>query len=222
MSDIQIILPYYIYHYIDISTSTYLGLITTSQYDLSPTLFRGWKLYGIFYAFNPKIKPIPDSTKIFTLKIKNYYPYDILSYNYIYDIYLLDTDDKYSINFITYNRAVPNTKELYFHELNGSIFPSFDKNPPSKSNGWVLPDLNPIYVMTSNNHKFICDNGKCIPSPVSINNLQTPYESLNIDECLKKCNKTLNILQLIKKIDENQSLKENKINKLNFQNNFYT
>ena len=80
----------HIYHYIDTENSIYLGLITSSLYDLSPILYKGWKLYGIFYAFNPTLRPIPESTKLFNLKIKNYFPYDIYSYKYLYDIYLFD------------------------------------------------------------------------------------------------------------------------------------
>ena len=146
------------------------------------------------------LKPIPESTKLFNLKIKNYYPYNIYSYKYLYDIYLLDNDDVYSVNFIAYNRHIPNTKELYFYELAGDIFPTFEKNPPSEGN-WKLLNISPIFVFKSDNDNFICDNGKCIPGPISQNFLQLndTNNSLHINDCLKNCNKTLNILEIINK-----------------------
>ena len=188
------ILPYYIYHYIDTENSIYLGLITSSLYDLSPILYKGWKLYGIFYAFNPTLRPIPESTKLFNLKIKNYFPYDIYSY-------------------------IPNTKELYFYELAGGIFPTFENKPPSEGN-WKLLNISPIYVLKSENDNFVCDNGKCIPSPISQNFLQLNDNNsvLNINDCLKKCNKSLNILQIIQ---EKTREKDIKIHKNGFKLSFF-
>ena len=205
------ILPYYIYHYIDTENSIYLGLITSSLYDLSPILYKGWKLYGIFYAFNPTLRPIPESTKLFNLKIKNYFPYDIYSYKYLYDIYLFDDTDIYSVNFIAYNRYIPNTKELYFYELAGGIFPTFENKPPSEGN-WKLLNISPIYVLKSENDNFVCDNGKCIPSPISQNFLQLNDNNsvLNINDCLKKCNKSLNILQIIQEKTREKYIKIHK------------
>jgi len=183
----------------------YLGLITDDLYKLSPVLYKNWKLYGVFYAFNPSLRPIPESTKLFNLKIRNYYPYDIYSYNYLYDIYLYDKNDIYSVNFITYNINISNTKKLYFYELNGGIFPTFEKEPPSKGE-WKLLNISPIYVLSSDNDNFVCDNGNCIPK-------NTVGKSLNIDECLKKCNKTLNILEIIDNKDKDKDKDKDNINK---------
>jgi hypothetical protein len=192
------IIQYYIYHYIDTTTDTYYGKITKNELDLN--LYDKWHLYDTFYCINPDKLPIPEGTKLFSLRIRNYFPYDISEYTLVYDIFSLNKEDDNVINFITYNRPVPNTKKLYLHELNGSIFPSFDKEPPSNSLDWTLNNVNPIFVMATKNTKFFCDNGRCIPTPVPENHFCNNKDDdigISIDECLKKCNKTIGILDVI-------------------------
>lgn len=210
----DIIIPYYIYHYIDETTNNYYGLISYDN-NLSISLYKGWKLYGIFYAFSSFLEKIPDGTKMFSLKIKNYFPYDIKDYKLVYDIFSINNDDIYSVNFITYNRPVPNVKKLYFHQLNDNIFPSFDEKPPTNSKEWILPSINPIFVMTSKVDKFFCDNGRCLPMPIPDEYYKQMIENkdnLNIEDCLKNCNNGISILELIKEKSKQNTFQQSKKN----------
>lgn len=212
----DIIIPYYIYHYMDETTNNYYGLI---RYDtnLSPSLYSGWKLHGIFYAFSHLLEKIPEGTKMFNIKIKNYFPYDIKEYKLVYDIYTIDNDDVYSINFITYNRPVPNSKKLYFHQLNDNIFPSFNQEPPTKSKDWILQNVNPIFVMESKIDKFFCDNGRCLPMPIPNNyykQITQDKDNLNIQDCLKNCSNGKSILELVKEKSTESNLENIKYKKV--------
>ena len=75
-------------------------------------------------------------------------------------------------------------------------------------------------MLKSENDNFVCDNGKCIPSPISQNFLQLNDNNsvLNINDCLKKCNKSLNILQIIQ---EKTREKDIKIHKNGFKLSFF-
>ena len=119
----------------------------------------------------------------------------------------------YSVNFITYNRPVPNVKKLYFHQLNDNIFPSFEKEPPSKSKEWILPNINPIYVMTTKVDKFFCDNGRCLPMPIPDNYYKQRIDNkdnLNIEDCIKNCNRGISILELVKEKSKQNNFQSNK------------
>jgi hypothetical protein len=213
MSIDNIIIPYYIYHYDNITTSEYLGLITYEK-NLSPVLYKGWKLYGIFYAFNPSLKPIPQGTVLFNIKIKNYFPYDIENCKFIYDIFSIDNNDIYSTNFITYIRPFPNTTPLYFHKINNSVYPSFDKNPPDKGD-WKLEGIDPVYVLTSNKDSFTCINGRCLQNPMPKNYFnpnKNLKDTLLIKDCLSKCNNSVGILDIVKKMSSKENLKSTKNN----------
>lgn len=207
----NIIIPYYIYHYEDSSNNIYYGLISYEKIE-NTMLYKGWKLYQIFYAFNPNLKPIPDDTKLFSLEIRDYFPYDIQEYKNIYDIYSINIEEPYTVNLITYNRRIPNVKDLYFYELNGHIFPTFEPNPPNNDKGWTLPNINPIFVMITNNNNFFCDNGRCLPSPIPDNYFKqnvNEKSNISIQECLMSCKGGVGILNLVENISKN--IKNNKI-----------
>lgn len=203
----NIIIPLYVYHYKDPSSDNYYGLIDYND-NISSELYKGWFLYSIIYVFSPFLRPIPEGTKLFNLKFKNYFPYDIKEYKLVYDIFSINMKDEFSVNFITYNRPVTNVKPLYFHELNGGIFPSFDIIPPNSNPNWTLPNVNPIFVMTKIDQKFYCDNGRCLPSPMIKNHFhQTGIlgddENLEIDNCLSNCGYSIGILETVKNIKNN-------------------
>jgi hypothetical protein len=104
------ILKYYIYHYLDNTANIYRGLISYEK-DMENLIKNGWEIQGEFYAINPYLKPIPTGMKVFSLEIKNYFPYDILSYKLLYDIYEVDDlKDQNHVNFITYNNVNPSIK----------------------------------------------------------------------------------------------------------------
>lgn len=215
----DLILKYYIYTYIDNTTNVYRGLISYEA-DLESKINNGWILNGEFYAINPSLKPIPKNTKIFSLKIKDYYPYDISDYKMLYDIFEVNDKlkDIFYVNFITYNRPILNSTPLYFYELNNSIFPSFDKNPPN-SNYSLAIGINPIFVLKNKNTKFYCDNGKCLPGPMSSNHFHPNMQyddTLSYSNCLNKCkDETYKFLNVIEKISYENSKKSNYIiNKL--------
>ena len=210
-----LILKYYMYTYIDNTTNVFRGLISYEA-DLQSKINKGWILNGEFYAINPSLKPIPKNTKIFSLKIKDYYPYDISSYKMLYDIFEVNDKlkDNFYVNFITYNRPVLNSVPLYFYELNNSILPSFDKNPPN-SNYRLALGINPIFVLKNKNTRFYCDDGKCLPGPMSNNHFHSNMQyddTLSYSDCLNKCkDKSENLLNIIEKISYEDSNKSNSI-----------
>ena len=202
MSDI--ISKYYIYN----STNNYAGLISYEQ-DLQNKLDNGWIVTGEFYAINPYLKPIPDGMKVFSLEIKNYYPFDITSYKLLYDIYEVDNfKDQYHVNFITYNRPVLKSVPLYFYQLNNSILPSF-KNVPPNSSYTLASGVNPIFVLKESNTKFFCDNGRCIPGPMPLHHFHPNMQyddNLTFKDCLNKCrNQGTGILEIIDKMSVKNS-----------------
>lgn len=200
MNKINKIITLYIYHYIDNAKLNCYGLIKYTNTDITPHLYPGWKLYGIFYAFSPLLRPIPDGTKLFSTKIKNYFPYNTTKYKLKYDIFNIHDDDPYYVNFITYNRPILNTKALYFHMIGDNIFPSFEKNPPNDNPNWNISGINPIYVMTTNQNNFYCNNGRCLPEPMKSNTFgKNLLNNIDIDKCLTKCKGGVGILQTIKK-----------------------
>lgn len=217
----NLILKYYIYTYIDNTTNVYRGLISYES-QLQNKINSGWTLTGEFYAINPSLKPIPKNTKIFSLKIKDYYPYDISTYKMLYDIFEVNDklNDNFYVNFITYNRPVLNSVPLYFYELDNSILPSFDKNPPN-SNYRLALGINPIFVLKNKNVKFYCDNGKCLPGPMANNYFHPNMEyddTLSYNDCLNKCtNKENKFLNVIEKIRYENNKKSNGI-----VNNFFS
>ena len=129
--------------------------------------------------------------KLFSLEIKNYYPYDILSYKLLYDIYEVDNlKDDFHVNFITYNRPVLNTVPLYFYDISSNILPSFDNKPPVGKNYEIVEGVNPIFVIKNKDVKFYCDNGICLPSPMPTNHFHYNMQyddTLSFDECLNTC-----------------------------------
>jgi hypothetical protein len=193
------IIRLYIYHYVDDAKLNCYGLIQYTDKNLTPSLYPGWKLYGIFYAFSSLLRPIPNGTKLFSTQIKNYFPYDMYQYKLIYNIFDINNDDPYSINFITYNRSTLNTKALYFHSMGNNIFPSFDKDPPNNNPNWKLNGVNPIYVMTSNINKFYYNDTICLPEPMNIDTFGTNIiNNQNINTCLSNRGDQIYILQTIK------------------------
>ena len=213
------ILKYYIYHYLDNTANIYRGLISYEK-DMENLIKNGWEIQGEFYAINPYLKPIPTGMKVFSLEIKNYFPYDILSYKLLYDIYEVDDlKDQNHVNFITYNRPTLNSVPLYFYEINGNIYPTFDNKPPN-SQYKLVDGVNPIFVIRNKNAKFYCDNGICFPGPITYNNVNPSIklnDNLTFDECLKVCkNKGKNILHIIKDLSM-----ENNPSKLHFISNIF-
>lgn len=218
----QLILKYYIYYYIDNSSDFYKGLISYEE-DLQSRLDSGWILNGEFYAINPYLKPIPKNMKIFSLKLKNYYPYDILSYRLLYDIYEVDNlKDNFHVNFITYNRPELNTFPLYFYDLNSHIFPSFDNNPPNGSNYQTTIGVNPIFVIKNKDVKFYCDNGICLPSPMPKNHFHYNMQyddDLSFEQCLNACkNQGAGLLKIIEELG-NKNIKKSFDIKSSINNN---
>ena len=200
----DLILKYYTYYYFDNSSHIYKGLISYEE-DLKARLNSGWILNGEFYGVNPYLRPIPKNMKLFSLELKNYYPYDILSYKLLYDIYEVDNlKDQFHVNFITYNRPVLNTVPLYFYAIGSNILPSFDDKSPFGENYELELGVNPIYVIKNKDVKFYCDNGECLPSPMSKNHFHYNIQyndMLTFEECLNSCKNQgtglLNIIEIL-------------------------
>ena len=206
----ELILKYYIYYSLDTASHLYKGLISYEK-DLQSRLDTGWVLNGEFYAINPYLRPIPKNMKLFSLELKNYYPYDILSYKLLYDIYEVDNlKDDFHVNFITYNRPVLNTVPLYFYYIISNILPSFNDKPPFGTNYQIAAGVNPIFVLKNKDVKFYCDNGKCLPSPMPKNhfhyNMQYDDDTLSFDQCLNSCkNQGKGLLDIIEELSNKKS-----------------
>jgi hypothetical protein len=138
------LIPFCIYHYIDHKKNKFYGSITNSKEIIDNSGKKSFKCvgneklnyYGTFYALSSSIRPIPKDLKLINIVNENI--------KYTYDPFFTEKDN---ISFLTWTTPVDNTVELYLHMKDGIIFPSFEKNPPSKDNGWTQSKLSPIFVL---------------------------------------------------------------------------
>lgn len=205
-----IISPYCVYHYVNQETDTHWGYIGVSEmlkHDdgsisyicpaKSPELHSIWVLSGIFYAVSPIIRPIPTGMRLFCANRDEAFPYRTTSVSTVYDPFDVQ---KNCTNFITYTQPVPHTTPLYLHMLGNTVFPSFNKYPPTDDSRWSKESIDPIFVMTPNlldlqgikdpsELQFTCVNGRCIPwSP----NMDKQYIDSKVikkkfNDCLLQC-----------------------------------
>jgi len=208
------IIPYCIWHYIDLHTNTILGYIGGPQkykkengdiiFDCNENKGLGWILAGTFYGVSPSFRPIPVGMKIFCAKKATEFPYNTKDMYLMYDPYNIKENCVY---FTTYIQQVPNTIPLYFYSFGDNIFPSFDSKPPSSD--WIETRISPIFVMTSKYQKFKCINGRCLPWKDSITTIydSDPHDELfTLENCVIYCNELVvsknkgrpfNILEMI-------------------------
>ena len=219
------IIPYCIWHYIDINTNTFLGYIGSPRkykkngfvnFNCDSKIKENWILAGTFYGIAPNFRPIPVGMKIFCAKNSSLFPYNTKDMYLMQDPYNMKDDCVY---FVTYNQPVPNTTPLYFHLLGDNVFPSFDENPPSKSSDWSQTLISPVFVMTTKHDKFKCVNGRCIPWISEIPSLYDTDkhdEILGLHNCVVFCNdlvvsenegKPFNILQIVSDRKKKKSLR---------------
>lgn len=206
----NIIIPFCIYHYIDPDTHTYMGYIGNPtkkmlkdgteifKCDPAPRIYKKWFLADNFYAISASFRPIPVGMRIFCAKKTGGYPYATKEIIDVYDTYNIKNDCVY---FTTYTQPVPNTKRLYFHVIENTVFPSFDSNPPSNDPEWGHSELSPIFVMTPstvgknpNNIKFKCVNGKCLPWKSDISDMYEVNKNNNlmeINHCVLLCSELI-------------------------------
>ncbi len=226
----DVIIPYCIWHYIDLETQTFLGYIGGPkklmnngliEFDCIPDEKKNskWFLADSFYAVSPSFRPIPVGMKIFCAKKNMRFPYNTNDLYLMYDPYNIKDD---CIYFTTYIQPVPNTKPLYFHKIGDNIFPSFESTPPSSSPEWTQTFISPIFVMTSKDIKFRCVNGSCLPWVNDIPDLYDfdPHEDLlSLKNCVVYCNELVisknngrpsNILQIVSDQNKKQFSKKNK------------
>ena len=152
---------------------------------LPPPEYGPWKLYHIFYAFSPMIRPIPTGLKLINALSMGKYPYSTKHVKHAYDPF--DIQPK-SISFMTWTQPVPGTVPLYLHiSPFGDSYPSFDKKPPSEGN-WTMNIMSPLYVLNSNSLNWKTDkNGEPIFLFKGIDNRCLPNENgVSIEECFLK------------------------------------
>ena len=213
----NIIIPFCIWHYIDLDTKTFLGYIGGPRRykkngvigfdcDVDTKKFNKWFLAGTFYAVSPSFRPIPVGMKIFCAKKNMSEPYNTNDVYLMYDPYNIKDNCVY---FTTYNQKVPNTVPLYFHSFGNNIFPSFDSKPPSSSPEWSQTFISPIFVMTKSHEKFKSVNGRCIPWSEDIKDLydsNSHEELLSLENCVvfynelvvsKNNGRPFNILEIV-------------------------
>ena len=200
------IIPLCIYHYRDFSTNTYLGYIGNALKvkDRNEKFYykckkikqnhHKWSFIKSFFVFSPLLRPIPIGMKLFRVKNIKQYPYNSTNVELVYDPYNIEDD---AIYFITYNQHVLNTKPLYLHTIENTIFPSFDKNPPTSDKNWSQTTISPIYVMTNetvgnnlNTIMFNCINNRCMPynKRDNANNIWNYGKPITFTKCFTECN----------------------------------
>lgn len=166
----QAIIPYCIYYLHKPKEDIYLASMGWSELvkDLKGEFklvcstyaqWGAWKLGKTFYSLLPTFRPIPHGMVLFEIENNPGYPYNITSVHPMFDPFNVKDENDY---MIAYNTPVPNTVPLYLHKRYDNVYPSFDPEPPSK--GWSQEELSPIFVMKENYTKFICENGRCMPS----------------------------------------------------------
>lgn len=162
--------------------------------DFSTTISRkiehreDWVLYGSFYGFNPLIKPIPTGMKLFCIKIKEEYPYNVIDVEIEYDLFNMR---KNCIYFLNYIKPTLNTEQLYFLKTGNGIVATFEKNHYDQL------DISPLYVITDNSIqnipisdlKFKCFNDICTPWINQIDDIHIDdhYPPMNLNKCLEYC-----------------------------------
>lgn len=157
------IIPYCIYHYIDMNTNTYHGYIGEPSIVnkngniiykcLNNTNGNGydnrWVLYGSFFVVSPMVRPIPRGLKLINANKAGKYPYNTESVKYSYDAFNVEPN---SVSFLTWTKPVQGTVPLYIHITpSGGVYPSFDKTPP-RTEGWTKDIISPIYVLVDPNN----------------------------------------------------------------------
>lgn len=216
------IIPYCIYHYVDIQAGIHYGLIGNPsivklkngliKYSCSKVDSKSsfWKLKGIFYGVSPLTRPIPVGMKIICAMRNKGFPHNTVEVSIKYDPFNVEKHDT-CIEFINYTQPVPNTVPLYFHKNGENVFPSFDKNPPTNDPSWYLEGVNPIFVMTPeifgpdpDKIRFNCKIGRCLPT------LKETDTSNTLLECILRCNeleiskdnsiRATNVLERIEKL----------------------
>lgn len=200
-----------IYYYIDEQTQNYYSYIGPAEkvYDKKTKTisyqcirkpeknFDKWILYDIFYAIDPQTRPIPNGMKLFCIKKRMSFPYDITDIHIVYDTFDIEPNCNY---FITYNMPAINTKMLHFFKIGQNIFPTFNRFPPNFNPDWqyyttvhlmTRETIGNIFNENISQLKFNCVNGRCIPWTTDIDDIyrqKSSFEPTNFQDCVLKCN----------------------------------
>ena len=170
------VIPFCIYHKVDLKTKSYQCYIATStlvlrtdgtkRYECRPHPDPNWKLDSIFYAVNPLVRPVPNGMQLFCAKRNPKWPHQTTSVDLVYDVFDHYVDGTY---FFTYTTPVPNATPLYIWMNGDSAFADFSSSPPHTHIDSAAT-INPIYVLHptvvgSDYTKidFMCNNGSCLP-----------------------------------------------------------
>ena len=205
------LIPFCIYHYIDIKSNTFLGYIGYPENGITSQLlnveiskekvYNQWFLYAIFYAFSHVMRPIPYNFKLINFIISDKFPYNIEDVVYVYDPFDIKNN---VLSCITWTTPVNNTVELFLYtDKKNSVFPSFEKKPPSESIEWNTLKISPLFVITNNGDitydigengqpiiNFIIENNSCMPSKEGLS-LENCFLQTDIKKNSKVFSKTL-------------------------------
>jgi len=204
-----------IMHYIIPHDNIYRGTIVNSKLRQTRTgltlgciqesvAFKKWKKVGSFYSILPVFRPIPVGMNMFYIEYSDSAPFRMIGIKVNYDLFKYKHNYMY---FITYNRPTPYTVPLYFYQLEGSVFPSFDSNPPLED--WEPVELSPIYVIVKmpgleseilpminasnpivmsnfnpNNIRFHIENGRCIPYNEKYDKKKGDVKLFTLEDCV--------------------------------------
>jgi hypothetical protein len=198
--------PYYIYHYEDPNTQTYLGHISSAEVNVDDKgeisyqgmgkslIYTGWKKYGKFYSLEPSFQPIPRAMVLLCAKWLAGFPYQTYSIKHVMDPFNKEMGS--CVYFYAYDRFVPNTVPLYFYSLNVDantsddiIWPSFEKDPPGGLDWKLVRD--PVYVLAPDHTSEKCKT--CLTSEEiltigfdNVDNACVPTKD-GIYETIKQC-----------------------------------
>jgi hypothetical protein len=151
-NNMNLINKYCIYHYVT-STSNSMSMIQISkkEYHKGKNIIKTycdavpgtyWQTYGVFYALNPLIQPIPLGTHLIEIKNNLGYPYNTELINIVYDPFLVKEGNEY---FVTWTKIVPYTVPLYLFKGENGVYITFESKPPYKNMKELI--YSPLYVL---------------------------------------------------------------------------
>jgi hypothetical protein len=210
MGDVPEIVPYCIFHRIDIDLGSYMGHImapTITRKDgvgvyecLNSPLYPD-RIYDRFYGISPLQRPIPPGMQMFCARRTAGFPYLTSHVDMVYDVYNVKDENSLCTFFLAYSQPVPNTVPLYLHSMRDNVFPSYESEPPSDNPEWGSASISPIYVLTPesvgmtvdtmNDTLFKCVDSRCLPwkSPGFKDVFDvSDTKPLPLQECLVVCN----------------------------------
>lgn len=189
MDNNSVIIPFCLYGNKKLNKLTISRKTDTGKF-ICPKKIDDWVLVSTFNAVNPMMRPIPEGMNLFCAEISNKPPYETVSIEIIYNPFDIKRKGTY---FIAYTTVNPNTIPLYFDKIKKGFYVSLKPLDISikQDSSLYTQNISPIFVFPPNseNIKFICNNGNCIPftREKDIFNTDKKGKPMNLTECSVSC-----------------------------------